>query len=81
MPIELSRIEDLKDYIADNPQAKVFYRRKDRFFEVLAGRVAWRGSFENDRQAAEFEEFLKRHDGVQVKGWIELEQVFSEIPA
>jgi len=51
MPILLERMEDLKEYVEENPQAHVFYKRRDRTFEVLAGKVAWAGEVDSEKDA------------------------------
>jgi hypothetical protein len=77
MPILLERMEDLKEYVEENPQAHVFYKRKDRVFEVLAGKVAWAGELQTEKDADTLESFLRVHGATEVKGWVELEELFS----
>jgi hypothetical protein len=77
MPILLERMEDLKEYVEENPQAHVFYRRRDKAFEVLAGKVAWTGEVETEKDADTLDSFLRAHGATEVKGWVDLEQLFS----
>ena len=77
MPVLLERMEDLKEYVEENPQAHVFYRRRDKSFEVLACKVAWAGELQTEKEADNFESFLRAHGATQVKGWVELEELFS----
>jgi len=77
MPILLERMEDLKEYVEENPQAHVFYKRRDRTFEVLAGKVAWAGEVDSEKDADTLESFLRVHGATEVKGWVELEELFS----
>lgn len=76
MPLGIVRLEDLKDYVTDNPQAQVFYLRKDRSFRVLAGRVSWSGELATDEEARELEAWLRSKQAIPIKGWVELEELF-----
>jgi len=39
--------------------------------------VAWAGEVQTEKDADNFESFLRAHGATQVKGWVELEELFS----
>ena len=72
MPLQVSELKTLKDYISDFPQVPVFYRRTDGVFEVSAGKVAWEGEADD-----EFEGWLLEKGASRIRGWVELSDLFS----
>ena len=72
MPLQVSELKTLKDYIDDFPQVPVFYRRQDGIFEVSAGKVAWQGEADD-----ELETWLKEKGAKSIRGWVELSDLFA----
>jgi len=77
MPLELESLDDLKSYIDGCTYVSIFYSVDAPKITVVAGKVAWSGTFTIKEELDDFETWLLELGAMKIKGWADLEELFA----
>jgi len=76
LPLELEFWYDIVDYIDSFPGVNIYYMQSEMKLVVLAGRVAWSHTYDNEREIESLAKWLADKGAKYVKGWRELQELF-----